>query len=69
MIAPVIITIFIILYSAFIVIFFFVLDLEGTLTMIAISAVMLASVAVSIYVLMERIKEIKSGEEDDIGKY
>jgi hypothetical protein len=24
---------------------------------------------VSIYVLLERIKEIRSGEEDDIGKY
>ncbi|MGI6358463.1 MAG: hypothetical protein ACOX2K_07225 [Bacillota bacterium] len=29
----------------------------------------LALIGVSVYVLYERIKEIRSGEEDDLGKY
>lgn len=31
--------------------------------------VLLAFIGVSIYVLIERIKEIRSGEEDDLSKY
>ena len=31
--------------------------------------VFLALISVSIYVLTERIKEIRSGEEDDLGNY
>ncbi len=31
--------------------------------------VFLALIGVSIYVLAERIKEIRSGEEDDLGNY
>ena len=31
--------------------------------------ILLALIGVSIFVLMERIKEIRSGEEDDLSKY
>lgn len=36
---------------------------------IAVGAIELALIGVCIYVLVERIKEIRSGEENDLGKY
>jgi hypothetical protein len=33
------------------------------------AVVFLSLIGVSIFVLIERIKEIRSGEEDDLGKY
>lgn len=33
------------------------------------AAVIVALIGVSIFVLRERIQEIRSGEEDDLGKY
>lgn len=33
------------------------------------AVIFLALIGVSIFVLVERIKEIRSGEEDDLGKY
>lgn len=33
------------------------------------SVILLAFIGVSIYVLIERIKEIEGGEEDDLSKY
>jgi len=67
-IPPVIITIILIVY--------FILFISGVnyiteplwfrLTAVIVP---LAFIGVSIYVLIERIKEIRSGEEDDLSKY
>ncbi len=68
MIAPIIIAILTILgllgYGA---IWFFVPILLPI--KILIGVVFLALCGVSIFVLIERIKEIRSGEEDDLSKY
>jgi ABC-type nickel/cobalt efflux system permease component RcnA len=69
MIAPVIITILAVLHCAAIAILFFVLDIENVLMGIIVLAVVLVTIAISVYVLAERIKEIRSGEEDDLGNY
>lgn len=36
---------------------------------IIVAVIPLALIGVTIYVLIERIKEIRSGEEDDLSKY
>ena len=67
MIAPIIITVIMALYY---VLYFGLLicALEGIWT-IAFGVVPLAFFGVNIYVCVERINEIKKGEEDDISKY
>jgi len=67
-IAPVVITVLLVLYLASFLLtwlfnpFSLSVKLIGTL-------IPLALIGVSVYVLVERIKEIRSGEEDDLGKY
>lgn len=68
LIAPIIITTLIIIYFAIFVV-------GGLLTPILFIGrfigiiIPLVFIGVSIYVLIERIKEIRSGEEDDLSKY
>ena len=67
MLAPIIVTALLVIYYA---IYFIALVsiLEGWLKyLLLILPVLIAGVA--IYVCVERIKEIRSGEEDDLGKY
>ena len=67
MVAPIIITILFVLY---LVIYFAVIINEVTGIMkILLGAVPLALAAVMIYVCIQRINEIKGGEEDDLSKY
>ena len=67
MIAPIIITILFVLYFA---IYFAVIINEVTGIMkVLLGVVPLALAAVMIYVCIERINEIKKGEEDDLSKY
>jgi hypothetical protein len=67
-IAPVIITVLLVLYLGFFMLtwlfnpFSLAIKILGTL-------IPLALIGVSVYVLVERIKEIRSGEEDDLSKY
>lgn len=67
MIAPIVVSILVILYY---VVFFGVLiaELDGIWKYILGIAPIVFS-AVMIHVCIERIKEIKEGEEDDLGKY
>lgn len=68
MVAPIIIAAVILLYY---VIFFIVclcIPLPLILRLLA-GLIPAALGGVCIYVLVERIKEIRSGEEDDLGKY
>ena len=67
MIAPIVVSILVILYY---VVFFGILitELDGIWKyLLGIAPV--AFSAVMIHVCIERIKEIKDGEEDDLGKY
>ena len=71
-VAPVIVTFvilaFIALYAS---LYFFVIDTLAikTIAKIIILAIAVGLSAVMIAVLVQRIKEIKGGEEDDLGKY
>ncbi len=67
-IAPVVITILLIVYF----VLYLTLGLSASIpTPYKIIGVLvpLGLIGVSIYVLVERIKEIRSGEEDDISQY
>jgi hypothetical protein len=67
-IAPVIIVIFTMLNLAVAPILLFLYDLPGILKIVIVS-LSIAAAGVLLYVLIERIKEIKQGVEDDLGKY
>ena len=67
MIAPIVVTVLVVVYYIFyfgLLIRFF----DGILR-IALGVVPVISIAVMIAVCVQRIKEIRSGEEDDLGKY
>ena len=68
MIAPIVITVLVILY--FIAYFGFLIYLIDNIILKLLSGIIPALLAaVMIYVCMQRIKEIKGGEEDDLGQY
>ncbi|MBQ2971769.1 MAG: hypothetical protein IJO20_01990 [Ruminococcus sp.] len=68
MIAPIIITVFMIIYIA---IYFGVLIylFDNIIVRILIGVIPVVFAGVMIFVCIERIKEIRSGEEDDLSKY
>ena len=67
MIAPIVVAILMILY--FVVYFGFLISLLNGIWEIALGVIPLALSAVMIKVCIERIREIKKGEEDDISQY
>ncbi|MDO4276313.1 MAG: hypothetical protein Q4D16_21810 [Eubacteriales bacterium] len=69
MIAPVIITICTVLYYIGIAVLFTVVDDMPGIIKAFLLIVMLLLSGVMVAVLMSRIKEIRSGEEDDLSKY
>ena len=69
MIAPIIIISCVVLYYIFIVIVFLFVDGISVLIKIPGLVIPIALIGIGIFVLRERIKEIRSGEEDDLGKY
>ena len=67
LIAPIIITVLLI---AYLVIYFgFLITLLNGFIKYFLCIVPLAFAGVTVYVCVERIKEIKKGEEDDLSKY
>lgn len=69
MIAPVIITIlFVLYYAGFACVCFFIEGIPLILK-ILFGAIPLILAAICVYVLIERIEEIRSGEEDDLSQY
>lgn len=68
LIAPIIITVLFVLY---LVVFVKIWILNPMSLGVKITGIIvfLALISVSVYVLVERVKEIRSGEEDDLGKY
>lgn len=67
MIAPIIITILIVLYYAFY--FTIVITLPVGIWKIFLGIIPIILAVIMIYVCVQRIKEIKEGEEDDLSKY
>lgn len=68
MIAPIVITVFLVLYY----IGFFILCSYLAVSIylaLFLGLVPLGFAGISIFVLVERIKEIRSGEEDDLSQY
>ena len=69
LIAPIIIAIMIVIYYIGIAVVFSIMADIPHVAKIAMFVVPFVLVGVMIYVLIERIKEIKDGEEDDLSKY
>lgn len=68
MVAPIVITIILVLYYAMFIGLCIIFQIPLILKILfAIGPLILGGV--SIYVLIERIEEIRSGEEDDLSKY
>ncbi len=67
-IGPVVITLIVCLYDLFWIATYFNEDIP-TIFKVVMVTVSLGVVGVSLYVLIERIREIYKGEEDDLSKY
>ena len=67
MIAPIIITILFVLYYAFY--FTIVITLPVGVWKLFLGIIPVVLAVIMIYVCIQRIKEIKEGEEDDLSKY
>ena len=67
MIAPIIITVIVILY--YIAYFGFLISLLDGFWKYVLGVIPLVFSAIMIYVCIERINEIKKGEEDDLSQY
>ena len=67
MIAPIVVAILMILY--YVVYFGFLISLIGGIWALLLAVFPLAFAVVTVKVCIERIQEIKKGEEDDLSKY
>ena len=67
MIAPIVVTIIMLLY--YIVYFGFLIAILGGIWKYILGIIPLAFSGITIYVCIQRINEIRKGEEDDISKY
>ena len=67
MVAPVVVTVLMVLY--FILYFGLLINMLNGIWKYAFGIIPLVFVVVMIKVCVERIKEIKKGEEDDLSKY
>ena len=67
MVAPIVVTILLVLY--YIVYFGFLISLLDGIWKYALGIIPLMFSAILVKVCIERINEIKKGEEDDISKY
>lgn len=68
MIAPIIVTVITLLYYVGFAVLLMLVALPAIVKIIG-AFLSLVLAVVSIYVVVERIKEIRSGEEDDLSKY
>ena len=69
MIAPIVITLLLIAYFVFYVHLLWYMPEALTPVKIVVAAVVFALICAMIYILIQRIKEIKKGENDDLSKY
>lgn len=67
MIAPIVVTVLVILY--YLIYFFAMITVLPGIWKVLLGIIPIIFVAVMIYVCVQRINEIKGGEEDDLSKY
>ena len=67
MVAPIVVTILMVLY--YVVYFGFIISLVNGIWKYALGVVPLVLSVVTVKVCIERIQEIKKGEEDDLSQY
>ncbi|MCD7809306.1 MAG: hypothetical protein LUG46_04730 [Erysipelotrichaceae bacterium] len=67
MIAPIVITVLVLIYYA--VYFLLLIRLFDNVWGFLLGIIPIVLATTMIYVCIQRIKEIRSGEEDDLGKY
>ena len=67
MVAPIVVTVIMVLY--YIVYFGFLITLIGDIWKYLLAIIPLVFSVITVKVCIERIKEIKEGEEDDLSKY
>ena len=67
LLAPILITVFLTFY--FIVYFGFLISLLNGFIRLVLGILPIAFAIVTVYVCVQRIKEIRSGEEDDLSQY
>jgi hypothetical protein len=68
-IAPIIVAVFIVLYYSIAVILLYNVDFPLIIKIVAFIAPSIIIIIMTLMVLLERFKEIKKGEENDLGKY
>ena len=68
-IAPVIVTVLLIAYFLFWLLGCYVMPDMPVIIKLVSGIIPISFIGVSLFILGERIKEIKSGEEDDLNKY
>ena len=69
LIAPIIITVLVVCYFVFYIsVGLFITDVPSIVKILML-IIPISLAILSVYMLIERIREIKGGEEDDIGKY
>ena len=69
LIAPIIITVLVVCYFVFYIsVGLFITDVPSIVKILML-VIPISLAILSVYMLIERIREIKGGEEDDIGKY
>ncbi len=67
LLAPILVAVFLILY--FIVYFGFLISLLNGFIRLVLGILPVIFAVVTVYVCVQRIKEIRSGEEDDLSQY
>lgn len=68
LVAPIVITVLLVLYFIMFLTVLLHMPIPTIFRIIGI-IVPLGLISISIYMLIERIKEVRSGEEDDLSKY
>ena len=69
MIAPVIVTVILVIYFLFWLLGCYVMPDMPVMVKLIGGVIPISLIGVSVFILGERIKEIRSGEEDDLNKY
>jgi uncharacterized sodium:solute symporter family permease YidK len=68
-VAPIIVTIFVVLYYSITAVVLYNMDFPFVIKIAALIVPSIIIIVMMVMVLFERFREIKKGEEDDLGKY
>lgn len=68
-IAPIVITVIAVIYFIGMALAFFAALIEGMVLFLFLVFIPVGAAALTVYMLLQRIEEIKGGEEDEASKY